>query len=144
MEPVGTKALPGARRMSPVRWHWLSCMVLVTYTIRRGPPWPIWRSAHVIWHTQGTYKPNNVLATQTKDDQEHDCTQSLYTITQTDESKYLANHNRAQHPGSHSFTNDTVYFTQISPVHWPSKQSWGWWFEIPSHPLCRQCNELYA
>ena len=22
-----------------------------------------------------------------------------------------------------------------------SKQSWGWWFETPSHPLCPHCNE---
>ena len=22
-----------------------------------------------------------------------------------------------------------------------SKQSWGWWFKTPSHPLWRQCNE---
>ena len=22
-----------------------------------------------------------------------------------------------------------------------SKQSWGWWFETPSHPLWRRCNE---
>ena len=25
-----------------------------------------------------------------------------------------------------------------------SKQSWGWWFETPSRPLWRQCNELHA
>ena len=24
-----------------------------------------------------------------------------------------------------------------------SKQSWSWWFETPSHPLWRHCNELY-
>ena len=23
-----------------------------------------------------------------------------------------------------------------------SKHSWGWWFEMPSHPLWRDCNEL--
>ena len=23
-----------------------------------------------------------------------------------------------------------------------SKQSWGWWFETPSHPLWRHCNEF--
>ena len=25
-----------------------------------------------------------------------------------------------------------------------SKQSWGWWFETPSRPLWRQCNELHV
>ena len=25
---------------------------------------------------------------------------------------------------------------------WLSKQSWGWWFEMPSGPLWRHCNEL--
>ena len=23
-----------------------------------------------------------------------------------------------------------------------SKQSWGWWFETPSHPLSRHCNDI--
>ena len=23
-----------------------------------------------------------------------------------------------------------------------SKQSWGWWFEMPSHPLCCHCNDI--
>ena len=25
-----------------------------------------------------------------------------------------------------------------------SKQSWGWWFETPSHPLCRHCNAYHS
>ena len=34
-----------------------------------------------------------------------------------------------------------VYF-DLRPNKRLSKQSWGWWFETPSHPLWRHCNVL--
>ena len=35
-----------------------------------------------------------------------------------------------------------VYF-DLRPKKRLSKQSWGWWFETQSHPLCRHRNELH-
>ena len=31
-------------------------------------------------------------------------------------------------------------FFDLRPNKWLSKQSWGWWFKMPSHPLWRHCN----
>ena len=42
----------------------------------------------------------------------------------------------AQRPVTRSFD---VFFDHC-PNKWLSKQSWGWWFEIPSRPLWRHCN----
>ena len=42
----------------------------------------------------------------------------------------------AQRPVTRSFD---VYF-DLRPNKRPSKQSWGWWFETPSRPLCRHRN----
>ena len=44
----------------------------------------------------------------------------------------------AQRPVTWSFG---VYF-DLFLNKWLSKQSWGWWFETPSRPLWRHCNEL--
>ena len=32
------------------------------------------------------------------------------------------------------------YFFYLPLTKWLSKQSWGWWFEMPSHSLWRHCN----
>ena len=42
----------------------------------------------------------------------------------------------AQRPVTRSFE---VFF-HLRPNKRLSKQSWGWWFETPSHPLWRHCN----
>ena len=33
-------------------------------------------------------------------------------------------------------------FFDLRLIKWLIKQSWGWWFEMPSHPLWHHCNEL--
>ena len=33
-------------------------------------------------------------------------------------------------------------FLWSAPENWLSKQSWGWWFETPSHPLWRHCDAI--
>ena len=43
----------------------------------------------------------------------------------------------AQRPVTQSFD---VFFDQARLNKRLSKQSWGWWLETQSHPLCRQCN----
>ena len=42
-----------------------------------------------------------------------------------------------QRPVTRSFD---VYF-DLRPNEWLSKQSWGWWFEMPSRPLWRHRND---
>ena len=44
----------------------------------------------------------------------------------------------AQRPVTRSFD---VFFN-LRPNKRLSKQSWGWWFEMPSHPSWRHCNVL--
>ena len=44
----------------------------------------------------------------------------------------------AQRPVTRSF--DVLF--DLRPNRWLSKQSWGCWFEMPSHPLWRHCNGL--
>ena len=41
-------------------------------------------------------------------------------------------------PVTHSFD---VFF-DLHQNKWLSKQSWGWWFEMLSHPLCRHRNAI--
>ena len=43
----------------------------------------------------------------------------------------------AQRPWTRSFD---VFF-DLGPNKWLSKQWWGWWFETPSNPLSRHCND---
>ena len=45
----------------------------------------------------------------------------------------------AQRPVTPSF----VVFFDLRPNKRLSKQSWGWWFEAPSHPLWRHPNDLF-
>ena len=45
----------------------------------------------------------------------------------------------AQRPVTRSF--DVVFF-YLRLNKWLSKQSWGWWFETPSRPVWRQCNDV--
>ena len=44
----------------------------------------------------------------------------------------------AQRPVTRSFD---VFF-DLCLDEWSSKESWGWWFKTPSHPLWCHCNEL--
>ena len=46
----------------------------------------------------------------------------------------------SQRPVSRSFD---VFF-DLWVNKWLSKRWWGWWFETPSRPLCRHCNEVTA
>ena len=52
-------------------------------------------------------------------------------------SKTLTYYPWDQHKTSY-LNNDDVIKWKYFPCYWPfvSKQSWGWWFETPSHPLC--------
>ena len=45
----------------------------------------------------------------------------------------------SQRPVTRSFD---VFF-DLRMNKWLSKQSWGWWFEMPSCPLWRHCNSLF-
>ena len=44
----------------------------------------------------------------------------------------------AQRPVTRSF--DVFFDLRLNK--WLSKQWWGWWFEMPSHPLWRHCNGI--
>ena len=46
----------------------------------------------------------------------------------------------AQRPVTRSF--DVFFDLRLNK--WLSKQSWGWWFETPPHPLWRHCNVRMA
>ena len=48
-------------------------------------------------------------------------------------------HRSAQSPVTRSF--DVFFDLRLNKRL--SKQSWGWWFETPSHPLWRHCNVLW-
>ena len=43
-------------------------------------------------------------------------------------------------PTQRPVTRSFDVFFDLRLNKWLSKQSWGWWFETPSHPLSRQCN----
>ena len=43
-------------------------------------------------------------------------------------------------PSQRLFTRSVDVFFDIRPNKRLSKQSWGWWFETPSHSLWRHCN----
>ena len=40
-------------------------------------------------------------------------------------------------------TRSLDVFFDLRPNKRLSKQSWGWWFETPSRPLCRHCNVMW-
>ena len=44
-------------------------------------------------------------------------------------------------PAQRSVTRSFGVFFDLHLNKRLSKQSWGWWFETPSHPLWRQCND---
>ena len=44
-------------------------------------------------------------------------------------------------PTQRPVTRSFHVFFDLRPNKWLSKQSWGWWFETPSHPLWLHCNE---
>ena len=46
----------------------------------------------------------------------------------------------AQRPETRGF--DVLF--DLRPNKWLSKQSWGWWFETPSYPLWRHCNDTQS
>ena len=45
-------------------------------------------------------------------------------------------------PAQRSVTQSFDVFFDLHPNQRLSKQSWGWWFETPSCPLWRHCNEF--
>ena len=49
-------------------------------------------------------------------------------------------------PAQRPVTRDFDVFFDLRPNKLLSKQSWGWWFETPSHPLWRHRNDnnVYA
>ena len=46
-------------------------------------------------------------------------------------------------PSQRPVTRTFDIFFDLRPNKRLSKQSWGWWFEAPSRPLCRHCNADY-
>ena len=47
-------------------------------------------------------------------------------------------------PSQRPVTRSFDVFFDLRPNKWLSKQSWGWWFETPSCPLLRRCNDPLA
>ena len=45
-------------------------------------------------------------------------------------------------PAQRAMTRSFDVFFDLCPNKSLSKQSWGWWFETPSHPLWRYCSGL--
>ena len=45
-------------------------------------------------------------------------------------------------PAQRPMTRNFDVFFDLRPNKWLSKQWWSWWFEMPSNPLWRHCNEL--
>ena len=48
----------------------------------------------------------------------------------------------SEYPSQRPVTCSFDVFFDLSRNKWLSKQSWGWWFEMPSHSLCHHCNDL--
>ena len=46
-------------------------------------------------------------------------------------------------PAQRPMTGSFDVFFDLRLNKWPSKQSWGWWFETLSRPLWRHCNVLH-
>ena len=47
----------------------------------------------------------------------------------------------SEFPSQRPVTRGFEFFFDLRLNKWLSKQSWGWWFETPSHQLWRHCNE---
>ena len=45
-------------------------------------------------------------------------------------------------PSQRPVTRSFDVFFDLRQIKRLSKQSWGWWFETPSHPLCRHSNDM--
>ena len=46
-------------------------------------------------------------------------------------------------PSQRPVTRSFDIFFDLHLNKWLSKESWGWWFETPSHSLWRHCNDLH-
>ena len=44
-------------------------------------------------------------------------------------------------PAQRTLARGFYVFFDLRPNKWLSKQSWGWWFEMPSRPFWRHCND---
>ena len=47
-------------------------------------------------------------------------------------------------PSQRPVTQSFDVFFDLCLNKWLSKQSWGWWFEMPSRSLSRHCNVKYV
>ena len=47
-------------------------------------------------------------------------------------------------PAQRPVTRSVGVFLDLRLNKWLSKQSWGWWFEMPSRPLWRHCNDRFT